>query len=376
MNNKDIFECNTPFCVTDGNGVARHQTSERSDSQAYTEALENGLLYKDENGELRLLGDEETQREILWNKLKAPSLPVMYDFEIPSYASMKPYRTGSMTEARIHWKTAEQIATETEAEYLEKYGRKPSQAALVKAGQNAEEFRNRFKAARPYEMYVAQLFWNNCLTPFLDTALIPSEKSAHNKDQADIFVAGKLIEVKSHWQFFHPEPNRYPTDLLEDGGLFVCNVESVKNQTQPRDFYVLVSKAYLAWQYEKEMNGDKVWKEYTPLALPFTPDAWEVKTKTDHKRGYDYNAYFAKPSQLISWKELLQELKNHREQLSATSRQLEDIEVVELFYHHLTETELEVQLQEEHTKALRYKQQQQQAQQQQQSDLLDCIFNT
>jgi len=242
------------------------------------------------------------------SRLKRPLLPTLFEFELPPFPTMTPYRTGSLTELTSYWKPD--------------------------VSDKERSFSNRFELARPYEVYVAQLLWNVGLTPFLDSAVDVSQHPERNvilkADQADISVAGKLIEVKSFNNF------QYRTVEIDgEPYVFMCNAKNYDKQKTPRDYYVLVCKSSLQEEIE---NWDafrqlKV-EEYKPFVVPVDRAKFVEYEWTDTERGTE-TGIFVRKADLIAFESFVWELRQHHNQMKKQSRKLDTQQVVRLFYPHL-----------------------------------------
>lgn len=250
-----------------------------------------------------------TAKDILdlkYSRLKCPLLPTLFEFELPpSPTTMTPFRTGSLTELTSYWKSG---VSDKEC-----------------------SFSNRFEQARPYEVYVAQLLWNAGLTPFLDSAVDVSQHPERDEilkaDQADISVAGKLVEVKSsHYRTVKINGEPY---------VFMCNAKNYNKQLIPRGYYVLVCKSSLQdeienWDAFRQLREE----EYKPLVVPVDRAKLVEREWTDFERGTETGIY-ARKADLIPFKSFVWELRQHYNQKKKQSRELDTHEVVRLFYPHL-----------------------------------------
>lgn len=294
-------------------------------------------LYVNAVGELRLRGDDKPKSILgLEGKtLKSPLLPTLYEFELPAFPTMVAYRTGSLTKLTSYWRSDDEIVDAL----TRKLGRKPTDNEVFAERNKVQDFSNRFEVARPYEVYVAQLLWNVGLTPFLDSAVDVSQHPNRDEmlktEQADISVAGKLVEVKS---FYHLHSRTVKID--GEAYVFMCSTSSYNRQQAPRDYYVLVCKSSLKediedWQALRDLGVE----EYKPLVVPVDRAKLVEHEWTDSKRGGEIGI-FVRKEDLITFNSFVRELRQHHNQMKKQSRKLDTHEIMRLFYPNATDTEL------------------------------------
>lgn len=367
MDETEYFWDTTKSYVTDGNGKLRSQ-DEPPLSAAFERAREDGWLCEDDEGNLRLVGDEEDV-EPQWNKHRPPLLVDLYDFEVkPARAKgMKPYRSGSMTQRSYYWKSKEVV----KEELTKRWGIEPDVGELEDAVSKANSGVNRSERGRKNEVAIAQVIYNNGLTPFIGDEFWSKDgwkkpkrekgetteewekrlqKWEEQKEQTDLYAAGIPIECKSFYRL-----DAYSKTVDGELYIFVCSASSFYAKPDGLRYYLLSygdvsSNIYLSQTYKLNYVCPT-----SPVVVPtgrieLLELEWE-----DYQRGTE-TGIFVKATDLISFNSFIGELNKHRSEISKTSRKLEDIEVVRLFYPHLDQQELQEKLEQEQTRLLRHQQ--------------------
>lgn len=346
MEDTEYFWDTEKLYVTDGNGKLRSQ-EEPPLSPAYERALEEGWLYEDEDGNLRLVGDEEDV-EPQWNKHRPPLLVDLYDFEVkPARAKgMKPYRSGAMTQRSVYWKPTGLI----KEELIKKLGREPEVGELAEALEKEHRYINRSEGGRKNEIAIAQALYNNGITPFIGDEVWSKDGWKTQTEQTDIYAAGVPIECKKLSRL-----DKYSQTVDDEMYVFVCSAYSYYNKPEGLRYHLLSF-----WHTGSNIQLSKDYglgyvSALSPAVVPVERvDLWEMPWT--NQQGRTELGIFARASDLISFKSFLGELKKHRREMSKTSRKLEDIEVVRLFYPHLDQQEHQQKLEQEHARRMRHQQ--------------------
>lgn len=372
MDEMEYFWDTTKLYVTDGNGKLRSQ-DEPPLSPAFERAHENGLLYEDEEGNVRLVGDDEDV-ELERDKLREPLLPDLYDFEVeqPRAKRMKPYRSGSMTQRSYYWKPTGVI----KEELIKKLGREPEVGELAEALEKEHRYITRSEGGRKNEVAIAQAIYNKGLTPFIGDDVWkkrlekPEPKEGETTEewqlrleqwkkqkaledsfeQTDLYVAGVPVECKRLGRL-----DKF--SKVTDGELyvFVCSASSYYNKPEGLRYHLL-SFWHVGSNIElKKHSGISYISAVSPAVVPVgRVDLWEIDWI--NQQGWSEQGIFVKATDLISFNQFIRELKKHQKEMSKTSRKLEDIEVVQLLYPDLDQQGQQEKLEQEHARRMRHQQ--------------------
>lgn len=372
MDETGYFWDTAKLYVTDGNGKLRSQ-DEPPLSKAYERALEDGWLHEDDEGNLRLVGDEEDV-EPEWDKSREPLLVDLYDFEVkPARAKgMKPYRSGSMTQRSYYWKPTGVI----KEEIIKKLGREPEVGELAEALEKEHRYINRSEGGRKNEVAIAQAIYNNGLTPFIGDDVWkkrlekPEPKEGETTEewqlrlkewkkqkaledsfeQTDLYVAGVPVECKRLGKL-----ENWSKVIGGELYVFVCSASSFYNKPEGLRYHLLSFWSVKSNVELKKKSGLSYVSAVSPAVVPVERvDLWE--RDWINQQGWTEQGIFVKATDLISFNSFIGELNKHRREMSKTSRKLEDIEVVRLFYPHLDQQEHQQKLEQEHARLLRHQQ--------------------
>ncbi len=319
-------EDSTPFIVMGADGKTRTLTEDKP-SAVYTKAMKCDVLYRNEGSELRLVGDEENRclAELKWNKCRIPTVPDVYEFELPPCKGMKPYITGMMVERDVYRKPENLIRDELSA----KKGVEPTAAAMRQAVEQAHKYINRSVKGRKYEHSMAQSFYNNGLTAFIGKETWAKDRTS-TYEQTDLYVSGIPVELKC----FYKMSDYSHTDDDGELWLFVCNEHSHSRKPEGLRYYLLgyqdgASRMHLSQQYRLGWVG-----LHEPVAVPVGRVKLQMM-KWETLYGEVEDGMFVKATDLITFNSFVRELRQHHNQMKKQSRKLDTHEVVRLFYPHL-----------------------------------------
>lgn len=368
MTNQEITE----FYVTDGNGVERSQ-EEPQWSAAFERAYEEGRAGVNDDGEAVFVDEEDV--ELHWDKLRAPLLPELYDFEVePALAKgMKPYRSGAITSRSYFWKPTGLI----KEELTKKLRREPDVEELAEALDKAHSYITSSEGGRKNEVVIAQSLYNKGFTPFIGDEewkkrlekpeAVEGETTEERRqrlqewkeqkklensfEQTDLYVAGIPVECKRLGRL-----DKWSKVIGDELYIFVCSASSYDNKPAGERYH-LISFWHVGSNTQlKKDSGLSYVSALSPAVVPVgRVDLWEMEFL--NQRGWLEPGIFVKATDLISFNSFLGELKKHRAEMSKTSRKLEDMEVVKLLYPHLPEQELLEKLEQEQARLTKHKQQ-------------------